>query len=53
MPNSGIDFLPYFDLEPLPGMMELSRSETDSVSDQINIPQGFIFGRDIISTVQV
>lgn len=51
--DPGIDSLPYFDLEHFPGMKELSKNEVDPSSSQLVIPQGMIFGNDIVSTAQV
>ena len=47
------DFLPLFDLENFPGVMELSREEIDATSEPIVIDRGLLLGNDIVTTAQV
>ena len=42
-----------FDLENYPGVMELSREETDPTSEPIIIDRGLVLGNDIVTTAQV
>ena len=45
-------FLPFFDIIDLPGMNELERV-VDAVSEPIYIPDGLIFGDEVVSRVFV
>lgn len=42
-----MNFLPFLDLMTFPGVKELAKTEADSVSDPIVIPDGLVFGNQI------
>ena len=42
-----MDFLPYFDINQFDGVISLERVE-DAVSSPINIPNGVLFGSEIV-----
>jgi hypothetical protein len=48
-----INFLPILDLTTLPGVLELDRTQVDATSDAITIPNGFIFGDEIVTVAYV
>jgi len=47
-PILDFEFLPFFDLDSLPGVVELERT-LDASSDEILIPDGIIIGDKIIT----
>ncbi len=46
------DSLPLFDITDFPGVLELERVE-DATSDAIYIPNGFVFGDEVVTTAFV
>ena len=47
------DFLPMFDIEAFPGVMELSRNQIDPFSDPIVIDGGLVLGNEVVTTALV
>ncbi len=45
--------LEIFDISEFPGVQELDRSEADSSSPPINIPDGVIFGNQLVTSAFV
>ena len=48
-----IDSLPFVNLTGFPGVKELDNTEPDATSDPINIPDGFVFGDEIVTSAYV
>ncbi len=42
------EFLPFFDLDPLPDVRQLPHT-LDAISEQIIVPDGFIFGDKLVT----